>query len=382
MQPKVFEAGRKKLADIALSGNAEASVAATSRTKILRRLRFSEMVFRHLTRAAAILVLIILSGVIIALIKGSLPALQAFGLDFLIEARWNPQHYLRHLGLVRVCPVPAAHAATSLDRLLRQRAVPWGVVRRAAVRDRHSYSESHSRHHGAAVHYFDFARRLRGGAACFEGSRLRRRLHNLGSGVACGASLCARWCHRRRHARSRPRARRDHGGDFRHRQCPQSFGIDPGARHHDLRYYRQRIHRSRGRPLYVVVDCAGADPVRDYLHCVGSRSFLADASRKADWVNMDRYGWRRLGNTIVITSSIGATVLGLGWLVLILGSLIYQGLNGLSLAVFTQMTPPPGADGGLLNPIMGSLMLTVLAIAIGTPIGILAGTYMAEYGKS
>jgi phosphate transport system permease protein len=86
----VFEAGRKKLADIALSGNAEASVAATSRTKILGRLRFSEMVFRHLTRAAAILVLIILSGVIIALIKGSLPALQAFGFNFLIEERWNP----------------------------------------------------------------------------------------------------------------------------------------------------------------------------------------------------------------------------------------------------------------------------------------------------
>ena len=97
---------------------------------------------------------------------------------------------------------------------------------------------------------------------------------------------------------------------------------------------------------------------------------------------MDRYGWRRLGNTIVITLSIGATVLGLGWLVLILGSLVYQGLSGLSLAVFTQMTPPPGADGGLLNPIIGSLMLTVLAILIGTPIGILAGTYMAEYGKA
>jgi phosphate transport system permease protein len=97
---------------------------------------------------------------------------------------------------------------------------------------------------------------------------------------------------------------------------------------------------------------------------------------------MDRYVRRRLGNTIVITLSIGATVLGLGWLVLILGSLVYEGLSGLSLAVFTQMTPPPGADGGLLNPIIGSLMLTVLAIAIGTPIGILAGTYMAEYGKA
>ena len=97
---------------------------------------------------------------------------------------------------------------------------------------------------------------------------------------------------------------------------------------------------------------------------------------------MDRYVRRRLGNTIVITLSIGATVLGLGWLVLILGSLVYEGLSGLSLAVFTQMTPPPGADGGLVNPIIGSLMMTVLAIAIGTPIGILAGTYMAEYGKA
>jgi phosphate transport system permease protein len=97
---------------------------------------------------------------------------------------------------------------------------------------------------------------------------------------------------------------------------------------------------------------------------------------------MDRYVRRRLGNTIVITLSIGATVLGLGWLVLILGSLVYEGLSGLSLAVFTQMTPPPGADGGLVNPIIGSLMMTVLAILIGTPIGILAGTYMAEYGKA
>jgi phosphate transport system permease protein len=89
-EPEVFDGGRKKLADIALSGNAEASVAATSRTKILRQLRFGDTAFRHLTRAAAILVLIILSGVIIALIKGSLPALQAFGLNFLIEERWNP----------------------------------------------------------------------------------------------------------------------------------------------------------------------------------------------------------------------------------------------------------------------------------------------------
>ncbi len=96
---------------------------------------------------------------------------------------------------------------------------------------------------------------------------------------------------------------------------------------------------------------------------------------------MDLYARRRHRNTVVLALSIGATIIGLGWLVVILGTLMYQGLSSVSLAVFTEMTPPPGADGGLLNPIIGSLMLTVIAVAIGTPIGILAGTYMAEYGK-
>jgi phosphate transport system permease protein len=96
---------------------------------------------------------------------------------------------------------------------------------------------------------------------------------------------------------------------------------------------------------------------------------------------LDLYARRRHRNTIVLVLSVGATAVGLGWLVMILGSLVYEGFSGLSLAVFTEMTPPPGAAGGLLNPIMGSLMLTVLAVVIGTPIGMLAGTYMAEYGK-
>ena len=59
----------------------------------------------------------------------------------------------------------------------------------------------------------------------------------------------------------------------------------------------------------------------------------------------------------------GATALGLAWLVLILGALLWKGFSGLSLAVFTEMTPPPGSAGGLLNPIFGSLMLTILAVA-------------------
>ena len=97
---------------------------------------------------------------------------------------------------------------------------------------------------------------------------------------------------------------------------------------------------------------------------------------------MNRYRWRRLRNLTLLTLSAGATVLGLGWLVFILGSLVYNGMSGLSLAVFTQTTPTPQASGGLLNPIVGSLMMTVVAVAIGTPVGIMAGTYMAEYGKS
>jgi phosphate transport system permease protein len=93
------------------------------------------------------------------------------------------------------------------------------------------------------------------------------------------------------------------------------------------------------------------------------------------------YAARRRRNGIAMVLSLAATAVGLGVLVLILGDLLWEGLGGLSLSVFTEMTPPPGADGGLLNPIMGSLILTVLAVLIGTPIGILAGTYMAEYGR-
>jgi phosphate transport system permease protein len=93
------------------------------------------------------------------------------------------------------------------------------------------------------------------------------------------------------------------------------------------------------------------------------------------------YARRRRRNAMTMTLSVAATLFGLGWLVLILGVLLYEGLGGLSLKVFVENTPPPGADGGLLNPILGSLMLTVLAVAIGTPLGILAGTYMAEYGR-
>ena len=93
------------------------------------------------------------------------------------------------------------------------------------------------------------------------------------------------------------------------------------------------------------------------------------------------YVARRRRNRIAVGLSVAATLIGVGWLVLILGVLLWEGFSGLSLAVFTEMTPPPGSAGGLLNAITGSLIMTALAIAVGTPVGMLAGTYMAEYGR-
>ena len=75
-------------------------------------------------------------------------------------------------------------------------------------------------------------------------------------------------------------------------------------------------------------------------------------------------------------------IFGLFWLGWILWTLVHFGISGLSYRLFTQMTPPPGSSGGLLNAIYGSLVMSVVATALGTPIGILAATYLSEYGKN
>jgi phosphate transport system permease protein len=86
-------------------------------------------------------------------------------------------------------------------------------------------------------------------------------------------------------------------------------------------------------------------------------------------------------NTIVKTLCVAATVIGLALLASILATLLWRGVGGLSLTVFTTSTLPPGSNGGLLNAIIGSLIQTVLGAAIGTPIGLLVGTYLAEYAQ-
>jgi len=93
------------------------------------------------------------------------------------------------------------------------------------------------------------------------------------------------------------------------------------------------------------------------------------------------YNRRRRRSRILMGLSVFATAFGAIWLVLILGTLVWNGASGLSLAVFTENTPPPGSAGGLANAIVGSIILTVFGLIIGTPVGILAGTWMAEYGR-
>ena len=93
------------------------------------------------------------------------------------------------------------------------------------------------------------------------------------------------------------------------------------------------------------------------------------------------YTRRRIVNAINLTFSILAMAFGLFWLFWILFTLFEKGLGGISIAIFTQMTPAPGSTGGLLNAIVGSLAMVTLATLIGTPIGIMAGTYLAEYGQ-
>ena len=98
-------------------------------------------------------------------------------------------------------------------------------------------------------------------------------------------------------------------------------------------------------------------------------------------MNQGRYLRRRIRSGIFMGLSIAATLFGLGWLAVILGTLLYEGFSGIDVAMFTESTPPPGAMGGLLNAMFGSLMMATFAVAVGTPIGIMAGTYLAEYGR-
>jgi phosphate transport system permease protein len=94
------------------------------------------------------------------------------------------------------------------------------------------------------------------------------------------------------------------------------------------------------------------------------------------------YSRRRKKDIVVRWLCVGAAAFGVTWLALILVTLFYNGLTGLSLQLFTESTPPPGStEGGLLNAIVGSVIMTVIGVGVGAPLGMFAGTYLAEYGR-
>src|SRR5258706_9562254 len=93
------------------------------------------------------------------------------------------------------------------------------------------------------------------------------------------------------------------------------------------------------------------------------------------------YRKRRVANSLLLAFSMGATVIGLFWLAWILLTLLVNGLDAIGPSLFRQTTPPPGSDGGLANAIVGSLIMSAVGVAIGAPVGLLAGTFLAEYGR-
>jgi phosphate transport system permease protein len=110
-------------------------------------------------------------------------------------------------------------------------------------------------------------------------------------------------------------------------------------------------------------------------------STLAATAERADY-RLPLHRRRKVVNAIALTLSLAAMAFGLVWLIWILWDTLFLGVKGLSAATFTQSTPPPNADsGGLANAIVGSLIMVFAATAIATPVGILAGVYLAEYGQ-
>src|ERR1700694_2135315 len=95
------------------------------------------------------------------------------------------------------------------------------------------------------------------------------------------------------------------------------------------------------------------------------------------------YASRRRSDIVVKFLCLAAALFGVTWLALILFTLFYNGVAGISVQVFTQNTPPPGStEGGLMNAIVGSIIRTGMRVGIGAPLGLFAGTYLAEYGKN
>ena len=98
-------------------------------------------------------------------------------------------------------------------------------------------------------------------------------------------------------------------------------------------------------------------------------------------VRRSKYARRKIVNQVALTLSMAAMIFGVFWLIWILWETIRLGIGGLSVALFTEMTPPPNEVGGIANAIFGSVVMVALATFVGTPVGVMAGVYLAEYER-
>ena len=429
------------MVDAAWQATALAAQDVKERAKVLNRLRIGDIVFHQLTKSAVILVLAVLGGVIVSLFLGALPALNEFGFGFLTTESWNPVTekfgalapiygtiitsfiamliavpfgLMIAMFLTELCPLWLRRPIGIAIELLA--GIPsiiygiWGLFVFAPFIQQYIQPPVIAAFENVpvlstlfagppfgigiltaslilAIMVLPFITSISRDVFDAVPPVLKEAAYGLGwtqwevwryvvlpftrIGVIGGVMLGLG-----------PRTRRNHGSYFRDRKRTPDFRVLACARHDDLGDDRERIYGGRGRSLYIVSDRSRPHSLCHNIHRSRDRAVLATSDRAEDrLMDASLYRSRRRRNVLAAVASYGATFVGLTWLALILGVLFWEGFSGLSLRVFTEMTPPPGSAGGLLNAIVGSLIMTALALLIGAPIGVLAGTYMAEYGR-
>src|ERR1019366_8985277 len=314
-------------------------------------------------------------------------------------ARCSAFDRLRHVGPARLQPDPVAVRPATAAIDVQGRAVPRRALFRTAGGHRAAVSRDHPGHHGHSVHRFGRARRVRSYAADAEGVGLRIGFDDLGSCLEGRSAVHQDRSRRRHHARPRPRARGDDGRHLRDRQLqPAQLAVAVrGCQQHHIGA-GQRVRGGCARVAPGVVDLPRAGALLHYFRGPGDLEAPARAIEEArrdgrmraaammvvddrESVRRRLHARRKLVNGVALTLALGAMAFGLFWLLWILIETVRLGLGGLSLSLFTQMTPPPLAEGGLANAIFGSIVMVTLATLLGTPIGVLAGIYLAEYGR-
>src|SRR5690606_27419339 len=157
-----------------------------------------------------------------------------------------------------------------------------------------------------------------------------------------------------------------------------------GAGHEHRGHLGQRVRRGLLAAVRLGAHRAGARALPDHLRGAGPGPPPAHAAEPYGGQGMSRgtralYRRRRTADAFVRAAAVFATVFGLFWLGWILLTILGHGLAGLRLATFAAPTPPPGVEGGgLANAIMGSLLILGVAVALGAPLGVLTGTFLAE----